>query len=253
VLLTGQNALVTGGAVRIGRAVVEALAAEGCGVAIHARRSRAEGERLVATLRAGGGRAWLVEGELTDPGQRAAMLDAAWECSGGLDILVNSAAVFTKQTVRDALPADYRQAFEVNTWAPADLTRLFARRLSGAPRSVPARVVNLLDRRVAGDDPSCVPYLLSKKALAEFTRLAALEYAPDLVVNAVAPGAILAPPGEDAATLADRAGVVPLAERGTPEDIARAVLFLVTARAVTGQIVFVDGGQHLVSGRGGAA
>jgi NAD(P)-dependent dehydrogenase (short-subunit alcohol dehydrogenase family) len=114
-LLRGQNALVTGGAVRIGRAIAEALAAEGCGVVLHARHSRAEGEARVAALRAGGARAWLVTGELTDPAQRAAVLETAWDCAGGLDILVNNAAVFDKDTLRDATLAAYDRAFAVNT------------------------------------------------------------------------------------------------------------------------------------------
>jgi len=127
-----------------------------------------------------------------------------------------------------------------NLLVPVLLTRAFA------ARTRQGRVVNLLDRRIATHDIACVPYLLSKSGLAEFTRLAALALAPGIAVNAVAPGAILPPAGAAGQRTPDRAGQVPLRVRVTPADVAAAVVALLKADSVTGQVVFVDGGQHLL-------
>jgi NAD(P)-dependent dehydrogenase (short-subunit alcohol dehydrogenase family) len=253
VKLADRTALVTGGAVRIGRAIVEALADEGCGVVVHVSRSRDAGTALVERLRSAGARAWLVEGDLSDERGCRGVLAAAWERAGRLDILVNNAAVFHKDTLRTASGDAFRNEFAVNTWAPILLTQDFAVRLEAwdraagrKPGGAPAHVVNLLDRRITGDDGSCVPYLLSKKALADFTRLAALEYAPRIAVNAVAPGAILPPPGEGGDPVADKAGRALLETPCRPADVAAAVVYLVTSETIAGQTLLVDGGQHLL-------
>jgi pteridine reductase len=108
--------------------------------------------------------------------------------------------------------------------------------------------VNLLDRRVAGNEVGCLPYLLSKKMLAEFTRIAAVELAPSIAVNGVAPGAILPPAGAAPGKTFDLAGPALLRYRCQPQDVARAVTFLLESDGITGQILFVDAGQHLVGG-----
>ncbi|MBN1673574.1 MAG: SDR family oxidoreductase [Kiritimatiellae bacterium] len=248
--LRGKRALVTGGAVRIGRAICEALAAAGCDVVIHYRQSRDEAEALAAALRRNKAvQAWAAAGELEGEEAAARLMAAACERAGRLDVLVNNAAVFGKadlwSTTEHGALADLR----TNLLAPLFLIRAFARqcRTGAPPGPVPGgKVVNLLDRRIVADDTSCVPYLLSKKGLAALTRLAALELAPDVTVNGVAPGPVLPPPGEGEAYLHDKAGRVPLARYPAPADIARAVLFLLESDAVTGQVLFVDGGQHLL-------
>jgi NAD(P)-dependent dehydrogenase (short-subunit alcohol dehydrogenase family) len=120
------------------------------------------------------------------------------------------------------------------------LARAFASRVRKG------KIVNLLDRRIASLDAASVPYALTKKALAELTRLAALELAPGITVNGIAPGPVLPPPGKGEKYLRDHAGPVPLKRRITSEDIADAVMFLLKSDSITGQIVFVDGGQHLL-------
>jgi NAD(P)-dependent dehydrogenase (short-subunit alcohol dehydrogenase family) len=238
--LEGKRALVTGGAVRIGRAICLELGARGCDVVVHCRNSRAQAEELVRELRAGGVRAWTVAGALDDASSCARVFDAAWEAAGGLEILVNNAAVFHKESLREMSPASFLSEMQANAFAPVFLARALADRAAGG------KIVNLLDRRVAATEKGCLPYLLSKKMLADFTRLAALELAPEFTVNGVAPGPVLAPPGEGEAYLKDHAGEIPLKCRCTPEDVAAAVAFLLTADVVTGQVVFVDGGQHLL-------
>jgi NAD(P)-dependent dehydrogenase (short-subunit alcohol dehydrogenase family) len=112
---------------------------------------------------------------------------------------------------------------------------------------VSGAIINVLDRRISSVAPDCLPYLLTKKALAEFTKSAALELAPEIIVNAVAPGAILPPPGGDEAIARELAGAAPLDHRCTPDDVARAVVSLLEAEGITGQTLFVDSGQHLVA------
>lgn len=229
---------------RIGRALCEALAARGCGVVIHCDRSVAEAEALRSRLCAAGGEAWVVRGHLQGERDCEALIEQAWTQSGGLGILVNNASVFHRDPLAKAGEAELLEELRINALAPILLTRAFARRVGGGP-TLRGKVINLLDRRVAGTEPGCIPYLLSKKMLAEFTCAAALELAPAVAVNGVAPGAILPPP--DAGSGAPvPAGPAPLRRQCTPEEVAEAAVFLLENDAVTGQILYVDGGQHLL-------
>ena len=229
--LNGKVAVVTGGAVRIGRAICEALAREGAKVVVHYRDSEEPAAELCAAIGARRVRADLS----TEEGCTRLMKDA-----GKLDILVNSAAVFHKDPLRGVTADKLLAEFWPNLFAPILLTRAFAEQTRNGS------IVNILDRRIAGLDTTCVPYLLAKKALADFTKLAALELAPGITVNGVAPGPILPPPGHGADYLRDHAGPVPLDKTFAPQDIADAVLFLVGNDNLTGQILYVDGGQHLL-------
>lgn len=239
-LLQGKVALVTGGAQRIGRAICEALVAQGCGVVVHYRASARAAAELVLSARLAGVPAHRVPADLsTEEGCRELVREARRR-AGRLDILVNNAAIFTKDRLERVTEDALQREFRTNLFAPILLTRYFAE----ATRR--GHVVNLLDRRITGHDASCLPYLLTKKALAAFTESAALALAPRITVNAVAPGPILPPPGKGAAYLKDRAGRVPLRVRFGPADVAEAVLLLLRSRKTTGQILFVDGGQHLL-------
>jgi pteridine reductase len=242
--LSECNALVTGGAVRIGRAICEALAARGCGVAIHCDRSAAEAETLRAQLRAAGGSAWVVQGHLQSEQDCESLMDRAWTLSGGLSILVNNASVFHRDALAAAGEKELREELQINALVPILLTRAFARRV-GSGGTLRGKVVNLLDRRVARPEAGCIPYLLAKKMLADFTQAAALELAPAIAVNGVAPGAILPPPDAGSGVPVP-AGPSPLRRQCTSAEVAEAVVFLLENDAVTGQILYVDGGQHLL-------
>ncbi len=240
------TALVTGGGVRIGRAIAEALAARGCAVLIHYRRSRAGAEGGAAGIVAAGGKAQTVAGSLDTPASCATLMRRAFARAPGLSMLVNSASLFNKDALVAMTPAGLQREFQVNLFAPMLLTQALALRLRGRGRAGRGAVVNLVDRRVAGVEAGCAPYLLSKKGLADFTQIAALELAPWVTVNAVGPGAILPPPGKGAKAVRDLAGAAPLAYRCTPGDVARAVVYLLESDGVTGQTVYVDSGQHLL-------
>ncbi len=225
-ILEGKRALVTGGAVRIGKAITQALQAAGAEVTVHYRNSRAEAEALSP---------FTVQAALQSPEECSRLIEQA----GSIDILVNNASSFTKDSLVDATPERVQREFQANLFAPMELTRQFA------AQAEQGAVINLLDRRICCNDTSCVPYSISKKGLAELTKLSALELAPRIRVNAVAPGPVL-PPGGSAQSACELAGTIPLTELPTPEQIAEAALFLLRADSVTGQIIYVDGGQHLL-------
>lgn len=239
-ILKGQTALVTGGAVRIGRAICEALAATGVNVVVHYRSSAAEAETLRAELECHGVKVWTLAADLSSEAACNDLVQHAGAVAGRLDLLINNAAVFHKDGLRATTGEKLLAEFWPNLFAPLLLMRAFAQHSSGG------KIINLLDRRITGRDTTCVPYLLAKKALAELTQLAAVELAPRFTVNGIAPGAILPPPGKGADYLQDAAGHVPLKEQITPAQVAAAVLMLLRNDAITGQIVFVDGGQHLL-------
>jgi NAD(P)-dependent dehydrogenase (short-subunit alcohol dehydrogenase family) len=225
--LSGKRALVTGGAVRIGRAITKALQAEGVEVVVHYLSSEEEAAALSS---------FTVQGNLQSSEDCARIMEEA----GPFDILVNNASLFTKDRLADAFPERVLREFKINLFAPMELTRLFAAQAeSGA-------VVNLLDRRIRANDPMALPYSITKKALEDFTQLAALDLAPGIRVNAVAPGPVLPAPGDDEKQFAEMAGKVPLELFPTPGNIAEAIIFLLKADYCTGQVIYVDGGQHLL-------
>jgi NAD(P)-dependent dehydrogenase (short-subunit alcohol dehydrogenase family) len=225
--LSGKRALVTGGAVRIGCAITEALQAEGVEVVVHYLSSQEEAEALSP---------FTVQGNLLSSDDCARMI----EQSGPLDILVNSASLFTKDRLADAFPERVQREFQVNLFAPMELTRLFAAQTQAGA------VINLLDRRIRANDSTALPYSITKKGLEELTKLSALDLAPGIRVNAVAPGPILPPPGDSGENFAEQAGKVPLELFPTIGNIAEAVVFLLKADYCTGQVIYVDGGQHLL-------
>ncbi len=248
--LIGKRALVTGGAVRLGRAICEVLAARGCEVIIHYNRSEAEAVDLVSLLKGQGRAAFCVQGNLNgEPACEHLMQKAVDVSGGGVDILVNNASVFHKHGFLESGSELLIPELEINTFAPMYLTRAFARQshLGSLTAGLPVgKVIQLLDRRVAGQEKGMLAYLVSKKALYAYTRIAALELGPSITVNAVAPGPVLPPPGRDASYLHDHAGATVLDCRPSTSDVAAAVLYLLEADAVTGQTLFVDSGQHLL-------
>jgi len=239
-MLAGQVALVTGGALRLGRAIAEGLAADGADVVIHYGASSEAAEGLAEQLRARGGRAFIVQADLAVGQEVEGLVQRAVALAGRMDLLVNNASVFPPGDLAALRPSELTQNLQVNAWAPLMLSR----ELAGFGR--PAQVVNLLDARIASSaDPDHVAYYLSKRMLADLTRLLALELAPGIRVNGVAPGAVLAPADAAPGYLEGLAAGLPLRRTGGSADIVRAVRFLVQSPFVTGQVIFVDGGQHL--------
>jgi len=201
---------------------------------------------LCRELEASGTSAVPFQAKLDDPDGVENLFAEAWEQMEGLDFLVNNASIFPTGRLDGMELPHLQENLAVNAWAPFLLTRAFWRQLRGTDRR--GSVVNLLDARLVGGDLAHAPYHLSKAVLREVTSLTALEFAPELQVNGIAPGAILPPEesGEDHLDRLTRA--LPLKRRGYPKDIADAVLFLLGTSFVTGEVIFVDGGRHLRMG-----
>jgi NAD(P)-dependent dehydrogenase (short-subunit alcohol dehydrogenase family) len=234
--------LVTGGAKRIGRAIALRLAGEGYAVAIHCRRSRGDAEDAKAAIERGGGRAAVVAADLADMGDASALIGQASAALGAVTLLVNNASLFEPDEVRTLDAALWDQHFAVNLRAPAVLARDFARQL---PEGRDGAIVNIVDQRVWKLNPRFFSYTLSKAALLTATRTMAQALAPRIRVNAVGPGPTLTSSRQSAEDFARQGEALPLREHPKPEDIAEAVAFLARARSVTGQMLAVDGGQHL--------
>ena len=235
----GSTALVTGAAKRLGRAVALALGAEGLNVVVHYRSSRAEAEEVCDRIRAGGGKAWVLRADLDEADAPARLFEDACDRCGTVDVLVNSASIFPADTLGELQESELQRNMRVNAWAPLALGRaLAAQGREGA-------IVNFLDTKVVHYDAAHVSYHLSKRAFFALTRMMALEFAPRVTVNAVAPGLVLPPPGEDEAYLERLARSNPLQRYGTVAGITDAVLYLLSSDFVTGQVIYVDGGYHM--------
>ena len=228
--LTGKSALVTGGSRRLGAAICRELAARGAAVAVHYRRSEAEAIAMNRVLKHG---VFSLRGDLANPQEREWVFREAAEWLGRVDILVNNAAVFARDGEID--PAELRA---VNVEAPLDLAARVAAQPGGGC------VIHVLDARIARPEAGAFRgYAATKRELAESVARLAREWAPATRVNGVAPGPVLAPEGA-----CEAAGDLPLGRRPTPEDVANAVAFFAESESITGQILFVDGGKHLIEG-----
>jgi NAD(P)-dependent dehydrogenase (short-subunit alcohol dehydrogenase family) len=246
-----KAALITGGAKRLGRAMALYLAGRGTDVAIHFNGSQAEAEATAAETRALGVRAVTLQADILDEAQVSPLVGRAAEALGQpLDLLVNNASIFEYDNLRTATRAGWDRHFESNLRAPFVLSQAFTAQAPKADRTGPeprarALIVNMLDQRMLKPTPEFMSYTLAKMGLWAFTRTAAQALAPDIRVNAIGPGPTLqgARQSENHFT---RQRAATLLERGAdPEDICAALGYLIEAKAVTGQMICVDGGQHL--------
>jgi NAD(P)-dependent dehydrogenase (short-subunit alcohol dehydrogenase family) len=237
-----RAALVTGGARRIGAAIARALAHSGYAVAVHSWQSRAEADALVATINAAGGRAATVLADLADHDAVGKLVPAAAAAIGPLTLLVNNAGEFEPDEIATLERARFDRHVAVNLRAPLFLAQAFA---AQAPPGADAAIVNITDQRVAKPTPRFFSYTLAKSALAFATLTMAQALAPKVRVNAVAPGPTLPSPRQSAADFARQTAAMPLQRGPTPEEVAAAVLYLADAKSVSGQTIFVDGGQHV--------
>jgi pteridine reductase len=239
VSLAGKTALVTGAAKRIGRAIALALAQNGVHIVVHYNHSDQDALAVCREIQQLGGSAWPVKGDLLDTGQTESIFRDAVAQAGPIDILINNASIFDRDTLWEATEESICKNMRIHAVSPLILARAMSR------QGRAGHIINLLDTRVAIYDPVHASYGISKGALLALTGMLALELAPNIAVNAVAPGSILPPPGQSEAYLAKLAQANPLKRIGGPEDIVQAVLFLLHSRFITGQIIYVDGGIHM--------
>ena len=229
--LENKRILVTGGARRVGKMFVQKLQSFGADVVVHYNTSKNEAEDLSK---------FVIQSDLSKPDSFPNLIN---EC-GPIDILINNASIFSKDKLIESNPAKVFKEFAVNFFSPFELTRQFAK------QNRDGIVLNILDRRILANEITCLPYCLSKKSLAEFTYAAALELAPRIRVNAIAPGPILAPDNQDFSTYKEKAGFIPLEKIPNPMDVIEAALYLINNESITGQVIYVDGGQNLIGNIG---
>ncbi|WP_026612608.1 SDR family oxidoreductase [Ensifer aridi] len=239
---TIKAALVTGGARRIGRAIVEDLAAHGFAVAVHANDSFAEAETLAAKVRAAGAEAVALRADLTEVDAASGLIEEAAELLGPLDLLVNNASVFNKDSLEEFDDAVWERHFALHVKAPSLLARDFARQ---RPDDVSGLIVNVIDQRVWSPNPRFYSYMLSKSALWTATQTMAQALAPDIRVNGIGPGPTLPNERQDPRDFEAQVEALILKRGPALDEFGRAIRFLFDTPSVTGQMIALDGGQHL--------
>jgi pteridine reductase len=237
--LSGRVALVTGGAARLGRAIALGLAARGADLALHYHSSEAASSRTAEEIRALGRKCMLVSADLREANSPARILQAADAFYAKVDILINSAAVFERGTLEKTTPELWEKTLAINLRAPFFLSQAFAAQTENGD------IIFLADSRVRRPTVEFLAYTLAKSALVTLTRSLAKSLAPRIRVNAVAPGAILPPPGEGEEYLQRLIPRIPLKRPGSPDDIVRGVAYLLEASFVTGEVLHIDGGEYL--------
>lgn len=237
-----HTALVTGGAKRLGRAMVEALAADGWAVAIQARDSTDAGIILADSVVRAGGRAVVLECDLACESDVNGLIARAESALGPVGCLVNNASVFEMDTIETATRASWDRHLEPNLRAPFVLSQRFAQALPDDAHGV---IVNMLDQRVWNLTPYFASYTVAKAGLWTLTRTLALALAPRIRVCGIGPGPALPSARQSAADFDRQCRQTPLQHGTSPEEIAMALRFILAARSMTGQMIALDGGQHL--------
>ena len=235
-------ALVTGSAQRIGRAIALELAAHGWDLAVHYRQSAASAAQTVAALREAGARAEAFGADLADEAACEALVPAVAQAFGRIDAVVNNASAFELDTVESFSIAVMDRMWRANSAPPILLARALHRALPPEGRGA---VINLLDQKLWNPNPDYLSYTLSKAALEAANTMLAQALAPRVRVCGVAPGVTLHSGGMNDAEFEASHRMTPLGRSSTPDDIARAVRFLLESPAITGTTLLVDGGQHL--------
>jgi NAD(P)-dependent dehydrogenase (short-subunit alcohol dehydrogenase family) len=250
--LVPRVALVTGAARRIGRAACLALAEAGFCVAVHCNAGVDDAEETASLVRSRGSDAAVLRADLSREDETAGLMRAAARALGPVGVLVNNASTFERDEWDDATRESWDRHMEPNLRAPFVLMQHFARDL---PADAEGVIVNLLDQRVWSPTPHFVSYSLSKAALWALTQSMALALAPRIRVNGIGPGPVLPSPRQTAEQFARQAASVPLGHGAGEAEVGRALLAILELPALTGQMLALDGGQHLQwqSGHGAAA
>lgn len=237
-----RTALVTGGAKRLGQAIALALAEAGFDIAIHYSTSAAEAAETVARIQALGRRAVALRADLAREAEVTGLVGQAAAALGPIGVLVNNASTFERDEWDDATRESWDQHLEPNLRAPFVLSQAMARAL---PPGAEGAIINLLDQRVWSLTPHFVSYTVSKAALWTLTRTLALALAPRIRVNGIGPGPAVPSPRQSQAQFDRQCASVPLRRGTSPAEVAQAALAILALPSMTGQMIALDGGQHL--------
>ncbi len=239
--LNDKTFLVTGGARRLGRHFALTIASAGGNVIIHHANSERDAHTLETEIKAMGRKAWVMRADFSQPNQAAQLVDQAW-CCAPLDGIINNAAIFEPVQLSNTSLQDWQRHFDINLTAPFLLCQAFAKRLTADGCG---RIVNILDWRALRPGRDHFPYTISKAGLVAMTRSLALALAPRIVVNGLALGAILPP--SDGSASDGLIKHVPAGRWAKLAEVGEALLFVLGGPAyITGEIIHVDGGRHLV-------
>ncbi len=238
-----QLALITGAAVRIGKAIALHLARQGFSVAIQYRSSKADAEATVAAIQALGVQSACFEASLAEPAQVEALFPAVNQALGHVTCLINNASTFADDRIESLTEESWNTHFAINLKAPVFLARAFAAQL---PEEETGNIINIIDQRVLRPNPQFFSYTLSKSALWAATKTMAQGLAPRIRVNAIGPGPALPSVYQSAEDFEAESRSTLLGHGTKPEEIANAVSFILNSPAITGQMIALDGGQHLL-------
>jgi NAD(P)-dependent dehydrogenase (short-subunit alcohol dehydrogenase family) len=235
-------ALVTGAGVRIGRAIALELASAGYRVGVHHNRSSDSADEVVGLIEAGGGEAIALSADLMDEDAVAGLIRRAADQLGPITCLVNNASVFDEDSPATATRTSWNRHMQINLRAPFVLAQQMAADLPGERQG---NIVNIIDQRVWRLTPRFTTYTLSKSGLWTLTQTLAQAFAPQIRVNAIGPGPVIPSRRQDEAAFKAQVDALPLKTNAGPTEIARGVRFLLDSSAMTGQMLALDGGQHL--------
>ena len=239
--LAGRVALVTGAGRRVGRAIALALGARGMRVVVYYNGSAEGAHETARLIRERGGLATIIQADLSDVAAADHLIDRTLDAEGQLAALVNSAAMMLRTPVGETTPAEWESMFALNVRAPYFLSQ----RAAPALRATRGAIVNIADLAAFESWPAYVPHGMTKAAVVQMTRAMAKALAPEVRVNAVAPGVVMLPEGWPADAAERLRSTTPLARLGSAEDVAGAVVYLLEAGYVTGEVIRVDGGRHI--------
>lgn len=239
--LEGRVALVTGAGTRVGRAIALALGRAGMKVGVHYAGSQKGARETAEEIIAAGGDARTLPGDLTDPATGPRLVEHTAKVFGGLDVLVNSAAVMLRTPMGEVLVEDWDAMFALNLRAPFFLCQSAARAMGERGGAI----VNIADLAAFESWRNYVPHSITKAGIVQMTRGLAHALAPKIRVNAIAPGPVLLPDGWTQDQTDKLVSTTPLGRIGKPEDVSQAVLYLLSADYVTGETIIVDGGRHV--------
>lgn len=232
--------LITGGAKRLGQKTALYLASHQYDIALHYHRSCEQAEVTASKVRALGMRCELFAADLSDSSTCGPLIQDVYKAFPNLSALVNNASVFDPGTFMESTPELYAKEFQINLEAPIFLTQAFAKYVKQGA------VVNMLDTHITRNKHSYFFYLLSKKTLAEFTRMAAVELAPGIRVNGVCPGYVLPAEGWEGEYRKQLEAKLPLGGLASVDDVIHAIRLCIETTSLTGQYLFIDGGEHLL-------
>ncbi|MEQ9518056.1 MAG: SDR family oxidoreductase [Parvibaculum sp.] len=236
------NVLITGAAKRIGRAIALDFAKQGWGVAVHYHRSKSDAEALVREITKAGGRAACLPADLADVRAIAPLVASAHKELGSLTALVNSASLFEDDDLTTLTPESWAAHIDTNLRAPLFLAQAFITQL---PQAVHANIINLIDQRVWRLNPRFLSYTTSKAGLWTLTQTLAQSLAPHVRVNAIGPGPALANERQSRAAFDAQVEAILLQRGPELDEICQAIRFILAAPSMTGQMIALDGGQHL--------